>query len=115
MVRAIWSQVIQTFGFPSRFHSDQGPNIDSDLMKQFCDLYGVAKRRTTPYHPAGNGRVERMNQTLLVMLRTLEAEKQSSRPKLLNRRNSLRLCTGPLPQQSPATPQSSRDGRAEMP
>lgn len=82
-VRAIWSHVIQTFGCPARFHSDQGPNFESDLMKQLCDLYGVAKSRTTPYHPAGNGRVEKMNQTLLNMLRTLEREKQCRWPEYL--------------------------------
>lgn len=82
-VRAIWAHIIQTFGCPGRFHSDQGPNFESDLMKQLCDMYRVAKSRTTPYHPAGNGRVERMNQTLLGMLRTLGAEKQSRWPEYL--------------------------------
>ncbi len=82
-VHAVWSQIIQTFGCPTRFHSDQGPNFKSDLMQQLCILYRIAKSRTTPYHPAGNGRVERMNQTLLNMLWTLETEKQSSWPEYL--------------------------------
>uniref|UniRef100_A0A096LXU6 Integrase catalytic domain-containing protein n=1 Tax=Poecilia formosa TaxID=48698 RepID=A0A096LXU6_POEFO len=82
-VRAIWSHVIQPFGCPARFHSDQGPNFESELMKELCSLYGVSKSRTTPYHPAGNGRVERMNQTLLNMLRSLEVEKQSRWPEHL--------------------------------
>uniref|UniRef100_A0A3B3C1W6 Gypsy retrotransposon integrase-like protein 1 n=1 Tax=Oryzias melastigma TaxID=30732 RepID=A0A3B3C1W6_ORYME len=82
-VRAIWSNIIQTFGCPSRFHSDQGPNFESELVKQLCDLYGVTKSRTTPYHPAGNGRVERMNRTLLGMLRTLEFDRQSKWPEYL--------------------------------
>lgn len=80
---AIWLQIIQIFGCPVRFHSDQGPNFKSDLMKQLFDLYGISKSRTTPYHPAGNGRVERMNQTLLNMLRTFEAEKQNRWPECL--------------------------------
>lgn len=46
-------------------------------MKQLCETYGIAKSRTTAYHPAGNGSAERFNQTLLNMLRTLETEKQS--------------------------------------
>lgn len=46
-------------------------------MKQLCELYGISKSRTTPYHPAGNGRVERTHQTLLNMLHTQEAEKQN--------------------------------------
>ena len=32
----------------------------------------VEKTRTTPYHPMGNGMMERFNQTLLNMLGTLE-------------------------------------------
>lgn len=71
-VRAIWTQRIQTFSCPAWFHSNQGPSFESDLMRQLCDLYGVEKSQTTPDHPAGNGRVERMNQTLLNMLHTLE-------------------------------------------
>lgn len=74
---ALWSSVILPFGCPMRLHADQGPNFESAVMHQLCDLYGVSKSRTTPYHPAGNGRVERMNQTLLDMLRTLTMEKQA--------------------------------------
>ncbi len=52
-------------------------------MKQLCDTYGVTKSHTTPYHPAGNGSAERFNQTLLSMLHTLEADKQSHWPEYL--------------------------------
>lgn len=84
-VHTIWSHIIQTFGCPARFNSDQGPNFKSDLMKQLCDLYCVSKSRTTPYHPADNGKAEQTNQTLLNMLHTLESEKQHRWPEhLLN-------------------------------
>ena len=33
-------------------------------MRELCKLLGVQKTRTTPYHPAGDGQVERYNQTL---------------------------------------------------
>lgn len=52
-------------------------------MKQLCDLHGISISCTTPYHPVGNGQVERMNQTLLNMLCTLEAEKQHWWPEHL--------------------------------
>lgn len=81
-VRALWEHVVQTFGCPLRFHSDRGPNFESALM-EFCQIYGTAKSRTTPYHPAGNGRVERVNKTLLRMLRTLERDKQDRWPEFL--------------------------------
>ena len=41
-------------------------------MKELCSLVGVHKSWTTPYHPMGNGLVERFNQTLLKMLGTLD-------------------------------------------
>uniref|UniRef100_A0A3B1KBC2 Gypsy retrotransposon integrase-like protein 1 n=1 Tax=Astyanax mexicanus TaxID=7994 RepID=A0A3B1KBC2_ASTMX len=82
-VKALWSHVIQTFGCPLRFHSDRGPNFESALFQQLCEVYGITRSRTTSYHPAGNGRVERMNQTLLHMLRTLEVEKQDRWPAFL--------------------------------
>uniref|UniRef100_A0A3Q1EUJ0 Gypsy retrotransposon integrase-like protein 1 n=1 Tax=Acanthochromis polyacanthus TaxID=80966 RepID=A0A3Q1EUJ0_9TELE len=77
-VKMLWKHIMQPFGCPSRYHSDRGPNFESALMQQLCDLYGIAKSRTTSYHAAGNGGVERFNQTLLNMLRTLDEEKQRS-------------------------------------
>ena len=41
-------------------------------MKELCPLAGVDNTRTTPYHPMGNGMIERFNHTLLNMLVTLE-------------------------------------------
>ena len=75
-VRALWTHIIQPFGCPARIHSDRGPNFESALMQQLCETYGITKSRTTPYHPAGNGGVERFNQTLLNMLRSLDGDRQ---------------------------------------
>lgn len=56
-------------------HSDQGPDFELKTIKELCDLAGIHKVRTTPYHPRGNP-VERFNRTLLNMLGTLKTSKK---------------------------------------
>ena len=70
--KVLFENFIVHYGFPARLHSDQGRNFESSVIKELCALAGVQKTRTTPYHPMGNGMVERFNQTLLNMLGTLE-------------------------------------------
>ncbi|MFI0459984.1 MAG: DDE-type integrase/transposase/recombinase, partial [Candidatus Thiodiazotropha endolucinida] len=65
------------YGLPARIHSDQGANFESKLIQSLCSLTGMKKTRTTPYHPKGNGMVERFNKTLLNMLGTLEESQKT--------------------------------------
>ncbi|GFR97495.1 retrovirus-related Pol polyprotein from transposon 412 [Elysia marginata] len=73
---ALFTTFIGHYGFPERLHSDQGANFESKIIKELCQLAGVAKSRTSSYHPMGNGQTKRFNQTLLGMLGTLEADKK---------------------------------------
>lgn len=79
-VRAIYNNLIHTFGCPDRILSDRGAAFESSLMSQLCKLYGCQKSRTTAYHPQGNGACERFNQTLLRLLSSLSEMQQGQWP-----------------------------------
>ena len=65
------------FGAPTYLVSDQGKAFTSHLITNLCELYGVQKLRTSPYHAQMNGQVERMNQTIICMIGKLEQDKKA--------------------------------------
>lgn len=73
VAKALWNHFFIHNGFPERLQSDQGRDFESSVIKDLCQLLGIKKTRTTPYHPRGNP-VERFNRTLLGMLGTLSEE-----------------------------------------
>lgn len=75
--KVLFDQFIIHYGFPERLHCDQGASFESTLIKELCNLAGIEKSHTTPYHAMGNGMTERFNQTLLKMLGTLQEDKKS--------------------------------------
>ena len=64
------------FGAPAYLISDQGKAFTGHLISNLCELYGVQKLRTLPYHAQTNGQVERMNQTIIRMIGKLEQDKK---------------------------------------
>eukprot|EP00731_Ephydatia_muelleri_P009146 Em0004g1484a len=62
------NEFVCRFGVPDSLHTDQGRNFEAKVLKEVCQLLGVKKTRTTPYHPQSDGLVERFNRTLLDML-----------------------------------------------
>lgn len=75
---ALYQNFILHYGIPTNLHSDQGANFESELIRELCNIMGIKKTRTTPYHPMGNGCTERYNRTLLNMLGTLDPSKKSN-------------------------------------
>ena len=67
------------FRAPAYLVSDQGKAFTGHLISNLCELYGVQKLRTLPYHAQTNGQVERMNQTIIRMIGKLEQDKKDAR------------------------------------
>ena len=65
------------FGAPAYLVSDQGKAFTGHLISNLCELYGVQKLRTSPYHAQTNGQVERMNQTIIRMIGKFEQDKKA--------------------------------------
>ena len=65
------------FGATAYLVSDQGKVFTGHLISNLCELYGVQKLRTLPYHAQTNGQVERMNQTIIRMIGKLEEDKKA--------------------------------------
>lgn len=63
--------IFSRVGIPKEIVSDRGTQMTSELMGELHKMLGVKPLFTSPYHPMGNGRVERMHHTLKTCLKKL--------------------------------------------
>ena len=53
-------QFISRFGVPLQIKSDQCKQFDCELFRAMCKLLNIDHKMSTPFHPRGNSRVERI-------------------------------------------------------
>lgn len=80
---ALYNNFFARFGLPRQIHSDQGKKFESKLFSESCKIAGIEKSRTTPFYPRSDRQMERMNRTLLQMLRSTASENASNWPQFL--------------------------------
>lgn len=56
---ALFKERISLFGIPLTITTDQGTQFESVLFAALVKTIGAKRVRTTPYHPAANGLIER--------------------------------------------------------
>nr|VZI03769.1 unnamed protein product [Spirometra erinaceieuropaei] len=72
IVKAFVSRWVAVFGAPSMFTTDRGAQFESALFQTLLKFLGCTRIRTTAYHPAANGMVERFHRQLRTALRAAE-------------------------------------------
>ena len=61
---ALWTALICRHGVPKYILSDQGSNFTGKVITHLNKRLGTKSIFTSPYHPQGNGKVERFHRTL---------------------------------------------------
>ena len=67
---ALHKEWLLVHGIPNFLFSDQGSNLDGEVMREICEKFGVEKRRTSAYHSQGNGFAERSIRNVKETFRT---------------------------------------------
>ena len=65
----LYSEIFCRYSSPDCIISDQGSNFMSQLVQALCELFQVARHRTSAYKPNCNGRAEVMNTSIGKSLR----------------------------------------------
>ena len=55
MAKTPWDKFIVHYGLPKKILTDPGQNFESQLVADLCELMGVQKIQTSPYHLQTNG------------------------------------------------------------
>lgn len=68
VAKGVFDGWVARFGAPTFITTDQGTQFEAELFKQLTNFLGCSKTRTSPYHPASNGILERWHRTLKTAL-----------------------------------------------
>ena len=69
VTRFIWKNIVCRFGIPRPIVSDNGPQFDSRVYRDFCQELKIKNLYSTPRYPQSNGQAEASNKTLLTALK----------------------------------------------
>ena len=78
-----FEEIFVRFGVPIDIVTDQGAQFTSKLVQEIAEKYKIKHRKSTPYHPQANGRVESTNKTLEgIITKTVQMHRKDWSAKL---------------------------------
>ena len=86
VVKQVRREWIARHGAPETLLTDQGQQVDGNEVRQLCEDYNIKKKRSSPYHPEGDGLAERQIGIMKGLFRTkLSSRKLTAKawPELL--------------------------------
>ena len=75
----LYREVFPRFGIPQEIHTDQGRTFFSKALKYFYKAFGIKGTTTNRYRPTENSICERLNQTVINTLGTLDPDQRKRR------------------------------------
>jgi transposase InsO family protein len=82
IAKAIYENVILTFGCPKEILSDNAKSFTANTFKETMEILGIKKIESTPYHHDGNAITERVIRECSDMIAKYLAEAEQSNEKL---------------------------------
>ena len=77
-VTGMLQYIIFTYGKPVSVLTDNGEEFLSYQVQNLLQRFGIQHRRTSPYHPQTNGRLEKFNDVLTQMLARMTAPERQN-------------------------------------
>ena len=69
VIQFVWRNIVFRFGIPKSIVTDNGPQFDSKVYRNFCHVLKIRNLCSTMRYPQSNGKAEASNKTLLTTLR----------------------------------------------
>ena len=81
---ALYDQIVTKVSVPSAILTDQGGEFTSDVIKQLCTRLGIARLRTSAYHPQTDAKCERAHFSIHNMIVKLAGSRREAWPELIS-------------------------------
>ena len=69
IIQFLWKNIVYRFEIPQSIVTDNGPQFDSKVYRNFCHELKIRNLYSTPWYPQSNGQAEASNKTLLMALK----------------------------------------------